>query len=431
MRRILVGIAGHYKNLQRIILKLRGMTPATRSNRRVTTGEVWDDFCDTLKGAGANILKHKDLDHRTKAEGYRYLSRLIRAGLEAFVEYADPAAPVLRRMVHETVKMGADNPDNYYENAIISGKYEYRITGNRGTVHFLTFSTHEGGYGQSGGLPPSGLLDSRELIVQEDGSLEITLSTKPQQGNWLPMEHGTGMVMVRQTFLDKEKENPANLKIKQINSVFNEGAVSPGFCDDEKSKNPPSTVLSRNPLCPEPLSPEPLCPEPLSPQRIDEGLMKAADLVAGATFLFSRWTQKFQAHANKLPRFDPEVSTAAGGDPEIAYYHSFWRLKQDEALVIEATPPPCEHWNFQLNNFWMESLDYRYFRIHLNKETAVYREDGSVVVVVAHKDPGVPNWLTTTGLPMGTMCWRWIRAIEHPVPQTRVVRLSAFKQQQM
>lgn len=398
------------------------MTPATRSNRRVATGEVWDDFCDTLKAAGANILKHKDLDQRTQAEGYRYLSRLIRAGLEAFVEYADPAAPVLRRMVHETVKMGADNPDNYYENAVISGKYEYRITGNRGTVNFLTFSTHEGGYGQSGGLPPSGLLDSRDLIVQDDGSMEIVISTKkPRKGNWLPMEHDTGMVMVRQTFLDKEKEEPARLKIELIDNVTKAETCPGGISDDERSTNPPPKAYRT----------EPHAPEQLSPQKLDQGLMNAADLVAGATFLFSRWTRKFQTHANELPRFDPKISTAAGGDPEIAYYHSFWRLKQDEALVIEATPPPCEHWNFQLNNFWMESLDYRYFRIHLNKETAVYREDGSVVVVVAHKDPGVPNWLTTTGLPVGTMCWRWIRAAEHPVPQTRVVRLSDFKQRQM
>lgn len=37
------------------------------------------------------------------------------------------------------------------------------------------------------------------------------------------------------------------------------------------------------------------------------------------------------------------------------------------AQVVEANPPPCKFWNFQLNNYWMESLDYRYFPIHVNK----------------------------------------------------------------
>ena len=48
-----------------------------------------------------------------------------------------------------------------------------------------------------------------------------------------------------------------------------------------------------------------------------------------------RWANGFQAHVNTLPRFDPAVSTAAGGDPNIAYYHSFWRLGADQALVVE------------------------------------------------------------------------------------------------
>ena len=83
-------------------------------------------------------------------EGLRYLTRLTRAGLEAFVEYNDPAFPILRRMVHETVKMGADNPDNHYFNAQISGNYEYRISGKRNTVHYLGFFTQNGNYGTTG-----------------------------------------------------------------------------------------------------------------------------------------------------------------------------------------------------------------------------------------------------------------------------------------
>ncbi|HRZ21736.1 MAG TPA: hypothetical protein P5184_08720, partial [Bacteroidales bacterium] len=104
-----------------------------------------------------------------------------------------------------------------------------------------------------------------------------------------------------------------------------------------------------------------------------------------------------------------QLVDAAGGDAGITYYHSHWRLAPDEALVIEVTPPECESWNFQLNNYWMESLDYRYFRICINKHSAVYRTDGSVQVVVSHSDPGMPNWIDTCGHLEGTMCWRWYR----------------------
>ena len=389
MRRFLIFLAGVHKWFKRCSLRLRGMTEADLSRARILQGRTWDDFCDTLKAAGANVLSHGDADDRTKAEGYRYLSRLIRGGLEAFVEYADPEAPVLRRMVHETVKMGADNPDNFYENAVVRGDLDYRITGTRGTVHFLTFSTQKGGYGKGGGLPPTGFLDSRRLIVDADGCLDIIVSATPHEGNWLPMEKDTGMLMVRQTFLHRDKEEPARLTIAPVS------AVAP--------------------------------PSPADCRRVDEGLMNAANLVAGASFLFSKWTRDFRAGENRLPRFDPATSTAAGGDPDIAYYHSFWRLAPDEALVIEVTPPDCEHWNFQLNNYWMESLDYRYHRIHINKGTAVVDRDGRVTVVVAHEDPGHPNWLCTTRLPMGTMCWRWIRATSHPTPATRVVRLAQLQ----
>src|SRR3954452_4123948 len=121
---------------------------------RMVDGQTWNDFCDTLKMAGGVILREgSPSDPFSRAEGFRYLSRILRAGLEAFVEHADPRAPVLQRVVHETAKMGADNPDNHYQNAALSGQYQYRITGRRGTVRYLSFSTQSGGYGDGLGMP--------------------------------------------------------------------------------------------------------------------------------------------------------------------------------------------------------------------------------------------------------------------------------------
>ena len=63
----------------------------------------------------------------------------------------------------------------------------------------------------------------------------------------------------------------------------------------------------------------------------------------------------------------------------------------------------------------------------MKNHTAVYRDDGSVRIVVAAEDPGVDNWLDTCGHQRGTMCVRWIRARTHPDPRTRVVKRAELR----
>ena len=102
--------------------------------------------------------------------------------LETFVEDSDPLAPELLRTCHETIKMGADNPDNHYRNALINGTYDYRITGRRGTVHYLGFGTQEGNYGATGSLPTGGYLDDSNIRFEPDGRFEIVVSAEPSPG---------------------------------------------------------------------------------------------------------------------------------------------------------------------------------------------------------------------------------------------------------
>jgi hypothetical protein len=366
------------------------MSEKNEAIERVLDGTSWSDFCDALKAAGSVVLGESSPDDPlTRAEGWRYLTRLLRAGLESFVEAADPQAPEFRRTAHETIKMGMDNPDNLYQSAPISGNFTYRITGSRGTVYYLGFGTQAGNYGATGTLETTGYLEAKDLEIDPDGSFEIIVSAKEQAGNWLPMAPESRTLIVRQTRLDHRDEIPAQIEIQRIDG--------------------------------------PNQPRHLDPARVDRALTSAARFVMGCSRIFADWAEGFAQHVNELPRFDPETARVAGGDPNIAYYHSYWRLAPDEALVIEVTPPDCDYWNFQLSNHWLESLDYRYFPIHLNKHTAKLRDDGSVRVVVAHENPGVDNWLDTCGHAFGTMCWRWIRASEHPQPQTRVVQLDELR----
>jgi hypothetical protein len=95
-------------------------------------------------------------------------------------------------------------------------------------------------------------------------------------------------------------------------------------------------------------------------------------------------------------------------------------------VVDVARMPECRSWNLQVDNYWMESLDYRYLRIHVNKHTARYADDGSVRIVIACRNPGVANWLDTAGHRVGTMCFRWIGADEQVHPQCRVVKIDSL-----
>ncbi len=96
-----------------------------------------------------------------RSEGLRYLTRLLRAGLDSHVESADPRYPRFYQLANETIKIGNDNPDNVYHNANVSGAYEYRIIGNRGSVPYLTFGSKGGGYEKDGTMVPTGQLDLR------------------------------------------------------------------------------------------------------------------------------------------------------------------------------------------------------------------------------------------------------------------------------
>jgi hypothetical protein len=354
----------------------------------VVSGRAWDEFCDALKRSGAQILRPEaaatPLD---RAEGWRYLTRLLRLGLEMHLEFADPDFPGFFAPSHETAKIGGDNPDNLYLMARIRGANDYVIRGERGTVPYLSFGTQKGGYEKDGRMEQTGFLDAGALTIGADGRFEIVLSQQPHAGNWLKLEPASNAVIVRQTFMDRKREQPARLTIDRL------GATAQ--------------------------------PAPLSPERLQAGLGNAARFVEGTAKLFADWSQGFQARPNALPPADQAACQRVGGDPNIFYYHGYWRLAPDEALRIHLPRiPDCRYWNLQVSNYWMESLDYRYHRICLNKHTTQLDADGGATLIVAHRDPGHPNWLDTAGHASGTLLLRWVGAKEPIHPTTQVIKGS-------
>ena len=361
-------------------------------HEKIQNAETWAEFCDLLKKAGDVILR-EDLETSLfdRAEGHRYLGRLLRAGLLSFAENPGPLHPYFRTLP-DGVKMGLDNPDNYYLGAPIDPAYDYRIRGQRGTIHYMSFAAQDMNFEAreeiSGG---AGHLNDAELEYAADGSFEIIASKREQPGNWIRMTDHTKQILLRQTFLHRNREVPVTVEIECL-----------------QAEGPPP---------------------PLEPERV-EGMLKGGALYAiGAAQWFADWVLDFLNHApiNDFHLPDMEKHRAMGGDPNIRMWLGVWKLAPDEALVIEATPPRCDYWNFQLGNIWAESLDYRDRKIHVNNGGAVYREDGSFRLVVAHEDPGCDNWIDTAGHHHGTMALRWVRTDAHPQPAARVVKIDAVR----
>lgn len=361
----------------------------TKTTDDVMSGQAWRDFCRAMERAGDIVLQPQAAANPLdRAEGFRYLTRLLRISLDMNLEWADPDFPGFYQASHSTAKIGADNPDNHYLNATVDPRRRYRITGTLGTCPILTFGSKANRYAVDGSMASTGELALEEMAVAADGGFEIIVSQErpADAANWLPMAEDTSFIVVRQTFRDRAGETPHRMDIAALDG--------------------------------------PVTPAPLDPAFLVRALDRTAGFVSGTARTFVEWAERFRtAHANRLDTTDQTMFLRAGGDPMIHYLHGYWRLAEDEALVIETGIPACRTWNLQINNYWMESLDYRFARIHVNDHGAVLNPDGTVTVVIAARDPGFGNWLDTCGHSHGTMLWRWTGATEHPVPATRVIRL--------
>jgi hypothetical protein len=199
------------------------------------------------------------------------------------------------------------------------------------------------------------------------------------------MADDTTLLIIRQTFEDKASQTATEMHVERIGG--------------------------------------PVVPALLTPERIDAQLKGAAAWVRGTANTFANWSEWFKAQPNRIYDADQTVFYRAGGDPKIWYGHLYYDLAPGEALVLEVMPPACRMWNFQLDNWWMESLDHVHQKIWVNSAQARYEEDGRIVVVCANHDPGFGNWVDLAGHRHGTALWRWIEASTYPVPACRVVKL--------
>lgn len=355
----------------------------------MTINPMWDDFCDQLREAG-RVLQSESAPQTQldQAEGVRYLIRLLRNGTLTSIEHSDPRYPVFTNILDPNLrcKIGADNPDNIYMSARVSPKHRYRISGAPGNSAVFSIGSKSKRDWSEETQVSHGEIDVHSLPLDGSGRFSFVASREqPSSGAWLPLPDGTDKLTGRQSFVDHPNNVPAQVTIELL--------------DEEVPY------------------------EPLDVGEFTQQLRAATVQVSGIAGIFSEWTRLFMTRPHELPDWGQDRFLNAGGDPTICYLHGYWNLAPDEAWVIETEVPDCEYWNFVLQNWWMESLDYDRTNTHLNNFTAKPNDDGTVTIVVAAKDPGFGNWLNTAGHREGTALLRWVKADHHPIPTCRVVKI--------
>ncbi len=78
MKKVFLLLLGLFRKLNLWKLKLQGKTMQDVHEARILTGKAWEEYCDTIKAAGAAMLfPGSPKDAFNQAEGYRYLGRLV------------------------------------------------------------------------------------------------------------------------------------------------------------------------------------------------------------------------------------------------------------------------------------------------------------------------------------------------------------------
>lgn len=372
-------------------LQLQGADRKRRSREedaaRLVSGEAWRDFCRSLESAGRTILETPGTEGPdVRAEGFRYLLGLVKVGIQQASEL-DPEQPRFIRIVDSDSKAGAENADNAYAHAHVRGDLAYRLWGHRGTVETFLLEIKEG-FMQLGDVRNFANLEASTLHVEPDGSFEIFLGGERRGRNWLPLDPDATQVLIRQYFCDWEREIPATFFIE---------------------------CLGR----------EGLAPAKLTADRAAQMLDDAGRHIAGSASFWEEWVVALR-QKYKRDEIAPAVFYVGGAD-DIAYGNDYYELAADEAMIIEFQPPRAKYWAFQLCDLWFKTTDWPNRKASINYRQARLDADGRCRIVVAHRDPGIPNWLDAAGEETGVLQYRWIWTQDNPKPTLRRVAFEDIR----
>lgn len=359
--------------------------------RDLESGEAWRDFCDRLKAVGESLTSDAfPSAPRDRAEGYRYLTRLLAYAMRMEIECGDPLFPQLCRYEEPHTQWGGPNPDNTYLRARIDPAHAYRVWGDLTGMRQIIASLQEGDMQ----LAQYGVFSEQTLddwTLGPNGELELVIAKERPAGaaNWMPMHDQARLFQVRVYLSDWVNDASPVLHIERIGA---EG--------------------------------EP--PPPPEPAAVAAGLDRAVDWVAKSAAYWNRYTWKSFERAT--PNAVAAARSTPGGADNIKYGSCFWDLADDEALLFTCEEPEAQYYNFCIHTMtWLESGDFANRQVSLSGHQLHVDDDGRLRVVLAARDPGVPNWIDTEGRRNGLFAYRWVWASTSPEPTGEVMKVDAVR----
>ncbi|MEH6549018.1 MAG: DUF1214 domain-containing protein [Pseudomonadales bacterium] len=316
------------------------------------------------------------------ADAYRYLQHLLATGIELFVE-GDPERPEMAQIVSPTRKLMGDNADAYYFHASILGDRNYIVRGKNTGEVYISMTLHTGTEPGSWATGVANAVNSQQFTTDENGSWSILIGPNVSGPNTVTTTADTVSIISRHYYMN-ETYAAADPDIQPVIRIQPEQPVAPPPLPDDASIARKIRSLDGF----------------IRANSIDRPLMNPLDT--------PDWFSLIPNTMGQPAKWVNEKGGGGWGALDNAYSAGLFQLSADEALIIKGKMPGCLFANVLLWNKYLQSLDYRYRQVSLNKRQMEIAEDGSFTIVVAHQDPGHKNWLDTEGREGGIVYWRFL-----------------------
>jgi len=387
---------------------------------------AWNGFAERLKQIGEKITGPTGARNgRERAEGYRYLLRLISAAHQLEME-ADRRHPTMARMMTPIRKFKGDGTDTLYHEAKLDEKLVYKCSLRRGDDIF--FSTTVYAFDENDAYYiVDHLIDTEIAFENVFGAqvADIYVSAERPEGvaNWIQLKGRDPILFTRQYFpefltqADAGKYRQAILNIECLSDVpipesFSEEDLEVGlqkvvdFIEDATDVSIGLSIFAGLNLV----------------EFNEEGSTRAAThIVDGEVIPEEERTETPQELAKRI---DPKLVANNLPGPGIQYLGAWYKLEDDAAILIEGVDVPCRYWSCQILTRYLESGDFRYHRVGISSRQVELKEDLSFKVYASAVNPGVKNWISTQGYTSGHILIRTLMAEPLMEATFKVVKIS-------